>query len=52
MTEEWLQYLKDNAPELYKDAIKSIKHGNLWRDNRIAKLEKTLYEYLRIDYTS
>ena len=45
MPEEWLSFLKDNAPDLYEEAIASIKHQAKWRDDRIRELEDKRDDY-------
>jgi hypothetical protein len=42
MSEEWLEYLRENAPDLHEQAVASIKHQARWRDDRIAQLEALL----------
>lgn len=39
MEEEWRTYLRDNAPELYQQALDSLNHECEWRDRRIQELE-------------
>ena len=40
MEEEWKVYLKENAPQLYKDMKHSISHSARWRDDKIAELKE------------
>jgi len=40
MEEEWRVYLKENAPELYKQMLNSIKHQSNWRDRQIEQLQE------------
>lgn len=42
MEEEWRVYLKENAPELYKQMLNSIKHQANWRDRQIEQLQAEL----------
>ncbi len=49
MEEQWLAYLRENNPELYQQAVESVKWSAEWRDNalaaanaRIAELENDL----------
>lgn len=39
MSEEWLEYLKENNPELYAQAVASVDHAVRWRDRHIKRLE-------------
>jgi len=39
MIEEWLEFLRDNHPDHYADAMRSANHSCKWRDERIAALE-------------
>lgn len=42
MEEKWLAYLKENAPELYADAVESITYQCEWRDNEIKRLREVI----------
>ena len=42
MEENWLIYLRENAPELYQDAITSTAWDAEWRDKKIADLQARL----------
>lgn len=42
MEEKWLRYLKENAPELYADAVESINYQIEWRDNEIKRLREVV----------
>ena len=42
MEEKWLIYLRENAPELYQDAISSTAWDAEWRDKKIADLQARL----------
>lgn len=51
MEEQWLAYLRENNPELYEQAVSSVKWTAEWRDKelaaanaRVAELEATLKE--------
>ena len=49
MIEEWLEFLRDNHPDHYADAMRSVNHSCKWRDERIAALEaekKELQNYI------
>lgn len=38
MEEKWRQFLKEHAPELYEDMLKSLDHMIDWRDEEIERL--------------
>ena len=49
MEEQWLAYLRENNPELYTQAVESVKWAAEWRDKelaaanaRVAELEEKL----------
>lgn len=42
MEEKWLAYLKENAPELYADAVESTTYQMEWRDKEIKRLREVL----------
>ena len=42
MEEEWLGFLRDNAPDLYKQAVASRNNDIGWRNRRIEELEAQL----------
>jgi len=45
MEPEWKQYLRENAPELYKQMIADVAWDAKWRDDKIAGLEAELTRY-------
>lgn len=36
MEEQWVAYLRENNPELYEQAVESIKWAAEWRDKQLA----------------
>ena len=42
MEEKWLAYLKENAPELYANAVESVTYQMEWRDKEIKRLREVV----------
>lgn len=40
MEEQWRIYLKENAPDLYKEMLESVRWAAEWRDNQIKELKQ------------
>ena len=42
MEEQWVAYLRENNPELYEQAVESIKWAAEWRDKQLAAAKAEL----------
>ena len=44
MEEQWLAYLRENNPELYAQAVESVKWAAEWRDKELAAANARIAE--------